>query len=91
MQRNQVYQKIKFYVLYLSWKSVIPKFILNCALILLPTVLPRCDADLLSPLPSLSFTILLCLFLLLCCVMIFPGARANFWECLVFSGLVNKI
>ena len=94
MQRNQLYQKIKFYVLYLSWKSL--SYYATIVYIKLctypcPYGLALGDADLLSPLPSLSFTGLPCLFLFLCCVMTFDGVRSNFREFLVFSDLVTKI
>ena len=92
MQRNQVYQKIKFDVLYLSLKSL--SYYATIVYIKLctdpcPNGLALGDAYLLSLLPSLSFTGLLCLFLFLCSIMTFPGVRSNFRE--FFSNLVTKI
>lgn len=92
MQRNEVYQKIKFYVLYLSWKSsssYATMVYIEICTYPCPYGLALGDAYLLAPIPSLSFTGLLCLFLFLCSVMTFPGVTFNFRE--FFSDLVTTM
>ena len=82
----------KIYVLYLSLKSL--SYYATIVYIKLctypcPYGLALGDAHLLSPLPSLSFTGLLCLFSFLCSITTFSGVRSNFRE--FFSDLVTNI